>query len=75
MDEWRRLKFVRVSKTFPGDDATRRLDESLLVIGLETGLDGPGEDVRGGVLAISRAFDDDLVMRGTDPKRDVGGEE
>ena len=75
MDEWRRLKFVRASKRFPGDDATCRLEETRLDVGLATGLDGPGEDVRGGGLAISRAFDDDLVMRGIDPKRDVGGEE
>lgn len=65
-----------VSKTFPGDDATRRLKESPLDVGLETGLDGPGEDVRGGGLAASRAFNDDLViMGGTEPKRDVGGDE
>jgi hypothetical protein len=71
------LKWVRVSKTFPGDDAARRLEERLLDVGLETGLDGPGEDVRGGGLAASRAFDDDdlVVMRGTDPNKDVGGDE
>ena len=69
-------RFVLGSKTFPGDEATnngvRRLEEALLDTGLEMGLDGPGEDVGGG-LAPSRALD--LVVGGTDPKRDVAGEE
>ena len=42
--------------------------------GEETGLDGPGEDVCGGGVTAFRALDG-FVVGGTDPNKDVAGEE